>query len=262
MRLSPGCRRALRHWWDRGVAVQVWTEQLSAFASLGADANVDHAFETLEVVVRALGFEYCAYGMRFPLPDAKPRTLMLNNYPPDWQRRYADAGYLKTDPTVRHGLRSREPLVWGDEVFASAPALWSEAQQAGLRFGWAQSSLDSQGVCGMLTVVRGSEPLSKTELAAKDLLLRGLANRAHLTLGEILRRELMPSRALALSAKEIEVLRWQAAGKTAAEIAEIMELALDTVKFHTRRATTKIGAPNKTAAAVRAAMLGLLHSDE
>lgn len=242
--------------------MQVWLEQLSAFASLGADANVDHAFEKLETVVRMLGFEYCAYGLRFPLPGAKPRTLMLSSYPKAWQRRYAQAGYLKIDPTVRHGLRSRQPLVWSDEVFASAPALWAEAQEAGLRVGWAQSSIDSYGVCGMLTVVRGGEPLSAAELVSKELQLRGLANMAHLTLGDILRRELVPTRAPALTPRELQVLRWEAAGKTTAEVAEILGMVVDTVKFHTRRAAAKLGATNRTAAAVRATMLGLLDDEE
>ncbi|MFT3815655.1 MAG: autoinducer binding domain-containing protein [Acidovorax sp.] len=242
--------------------MQVWMEQLSAFASLGADANVDHSFKKLEAVVHALGFEYCAYGLRFPLPAAEPRTVMLNSYPPAWQQRYAEAGYIKTDPTVRHGLRSRAPLVWNDKAFASSPALWSEAWEAGLRVGWAQSSLDSHGACGMLTVVRGGEPLSEAELGEKELLLRGLANMAHLTLSDVLRRELAPLRMSALTARELEVLRWQATGKTTAEIAEILGVVVDTVKFHTRRATTKLGASNRTSAAVRASLLGLLEAED
>ena len=242
--------------------MQVWSEQLSALASLAVEADVDHAFAQLKSLVHALGFEHCAYGLRFPLPDTVPRTLLVSSYPAVWQRRYAETGYLKLDPTVRHGLHRRTPLVWSDALFEGVPALWSEAQEAGLRVGWAQSSLDSHGACGMLTVARGGEPLTAAELEAKEVMLRGLANMAHLTLGEVMRRELLPARGPALSRREREVLRWQAAGKTSSQVAEILGLALDTVKFHTRQAGAKLGAPNRTAAAVRAAVLGLLHGEE
>ncbi|MCZ2903682.1 helix-turn-helix domain-containing protein [Burkholderia thailandensis] len=54
------------------------------------------------------------------------------------------------------------------------------------------------------------------------------------------------------------ILRWHADGKTAAEIGEILQISMDTVKFHTKNAVTKLGAANKTAAVARAAILGFL----
>lgn len=61
-----------------------------------------------------------------------------------------------------------------------------------------------------------------------------------------------------LSSREIEVLRWTADGKTSADIAEIMSISERTVNFHVNCAVEKLGACNKTSAAVRAAMLGLI----
>lgn len=46
-----------------------------------------------------------------------------------------------SDPTVIHGRQSQDPLIWNDEAFASHPALWRDAQDHGIRTGWAQSSL-------------------------------------------------------------------------------------------------------------------------
>lgn len=53
-------------------------------------------------------------------------------------------------------------------------------------------------------------------------------------------------------------MRWTAAGKTAAEISAIMNLSARTVTFHIGNAVKKLNARNKTEAAVRAAVLGLL----
>jgi LuxR family transcriptional regulator, quorum-sensing system regulator SolR len=61
-----------------------------------------------------------------------------------------------------------------------------------------------------------------------------------------------------LSDREIDVLRWTAEGKTSAEIATILDISERTVNFHVNSVVAKLGATNKTSAAVRAAMLGLI----
>ena len=61
-----------------------------------------------------------------------------------------------------------------------------------------------------------------------------------------------------LTDREIEVLRWTADGKTASEIADILNISERTANFHIANAITKLNAPNKTAAVVRAGMLGML----
>ena len=56
------------------------------------------------------------------------------------------------------------------------------------------------------------------------------------------------------------MLKWTADGKTSSDIAQILAISVDTVNFHVRNATAKLGAANKTAAVVRAAMLGWLNA--
>ena len=60
-----------------------------------------------------------------------------------------------------------------------------------------------------------------------------------------------------LTTREVEVLKWSAEGKTAAEVALILDLKLRTVNFHIGSAIQKIGASNKTSAVVHAALRGL-----
>lgn len=62
-----------------------------------------------------------------------------------------------------------------------------------------------------------------------------------------------------LTVREIEVLRWTADGKSAQDIANILSLSKATVDFHVRNAVAKLQVPNKTAAAVRATVLGILN---
>ncbi len=60
-----------------------------------------------------------------------------------------------------------------------------------------------------------------------------------------------------LTFREIEVLKWSAEGKTAAEVAIILDLKIRTVNFHIGSAIRKMGASNKTSAVVQAALHGV-----
>jgi len=64
--------------------------------------------------------------------------------------------------------------------------------------------------------------------------------------------------AVELTARERESLQWSAAGKTYVEIGKIMHVDERTVKFHLVNAMRKLNATNKTEAAVKATILGLL----
>lgn len=218
-------------------------------------ADSEHAlFAKVQRAAEELGFEYCAYGMRVPVPVTNPKTIMLNSYPTAWQERYAQKKYLDVDPTVRLGRLSQQPIVWNDEIFAQAPELWNDARDAGLRVGWAKSTLEGQSVGGMLSLARTGKPLTAKELAAKEHRMRWLANTAH----QGFRRILAARWNIPLSSREKEVLRWAADGKTINETSEIMEISVATVKFHTRNAAEKLGTVNRTAAVARAVVMGLL----
>jgi len=211
-------------------------------------------FAHVQRAAQTLGFDYCAYGMRIPVPVTKPRIVMYNNYPKAWQDRYAEKKYLEIDPTVQHGRRSQSPIVWTDEVFSSAQGLWNDARDIGLRVGWAKSALDGHSTGGMLTLARSADPLSQSELAGIERRMRWLVNIAHQGFQRVHAKRCNVS----LTPRERAVLRWAADGKTFEETSEIMELSVATVKFHTRNASAKLGTVNRTATVTRAAVLGLL----
>lgn len=215
-------------------------------------------FAKIENAAKSLGFERCAYGLRAPLPFSNPKTVIISTYPIAWQQRYAEADYLSIDPTVLHGCRSQSPLVWSDSVFASTPTLWDEARSFGLCVGWAQSSLDASGVRGMLTLSRSREPLGAAELAEHELEMRWLANLAHLTLSRFFITQSGQSNCH-LTCREIEILKWTADGKTSGEISTILSVSENTVNFHVKNIISKMRVANKTAAVVRAAVLGWLN---
>jgi DNA-binding CsgD family transcriptional regulator len=215
-------------------------------------------FKCVEGAALALGFEHVAYGFRSPTPFSKPKIVLLNNYPAAWQERYDQARYLEIDPTVAHGRRSQEPIFWTDQLFASTQVLWDEARGHGLRVGWAKSTLDVLGAGGMLTLSRSREPLSPEELEAKQQKMYWLVQVAHLAFSRSLRGN-QTNESHNLSDRELEVLKWSADGKSAQDIAEILNVSKNTVNFHIKNAVAKLQVPNKTAAVVCAALRGLLY---
>jgi len=214
-------------------------------------------FGRVATLAQQLGFENCAYGRRSPFSGVRPQVVMLSNYPAHWRARYESLGYLEKDPTVLHGQRSQTPLRWSDAVFSSTPHFWEDARAFGLRFGWSQSSLDAPGIGGMLTLCRSSEELTASEMANSESRMQLLSSIAH----QALSRALANTPAITpvcLTPREIEVMKWTAEGRPSQEVAKRLLLSKATVDFHARNATLKLGVPNKTAAAVRATMLGLL----
>jgi DNA-binding CsgD family transcriptional regulator len=63
---------------------------------------------------------------------------------------------------------------------------------------------------------------------------------------------------LALTKREVECLRWAAAGKTNDDIAVILGLKRTTIRFHIRAAAQKLDAVNRDQALFKAAQLGFL----
>lgn len=233
-----------------------WAEDL--IWAIDPNAGESEVFARIAAAVQALGFEQCAFGLRVPLPVTSLKVMLINNYPPEWQKRYQESNYVRIDPTVLHGRTTQEPLVWSDEVFSSVPQLWAEAQSAGLRHGWCQSNMDVYGVTSMLSMSRSAEPITASELAEKQMRMCWLVSVAHMALGRLVKPKLYGEPSVDLTARETEVLKWTVDGKTAGEIADILSISIDTVNFHVKNATVKMNCPNKAAAAVHALAMGLL----
>ncbi|WP_326542876.1 autoinducer binding domain-containing protein [Pseudorhodoferax sp.] len=215
-------------------------------------------FERIAAEAAGIGFEFCTHGMRLPVPITRPRTIMHSNYPQAWVKRYHEQCYMDIDPTIAHGMRSSAPVVWNDGFFANARQLWDEAQSHGLRHGWAQSHRDPEGTYSLLVMARSEGPLVQDELQRLAPRMQWLVHAGHEAMkacGQDPAREQPPA---GLSDREIDVLRWTAEGKTSAEVADILNISERTVNFHINSVVAKLGACNKTSAAVRAAMLGLL----
>ncbi|MFS2006992.1 autoinducer binding domain-containing protein [Duganella sp. CT11-25] len=230
-------------------------ESIDALLSAGEEQEL---FVRIAKIGAEMGFEHCAYGVRMPVPISRPSVALYSNYPTEWQRRYQECSYIDVDPTVRHAMRSTLPVVWSDRLFEPARAMWEEARAHGLSVGWAQASRDASGGVGLLTLSRSAEPLNEAELSKHRAKMAWLTHYAHAAMAKLLAPKLSPETSVAVTAREKEVLRWTAEGKTAYEIAQILSISERTICFHINNIVFKLGASNKIHAAVKAATLGML----
>ncbi|HEX5784624.1 MAG TPA: autoinducer binding domain-containing protein [Burkholderiaceae bacterium] len=232
-----------------------WADELTQAAS--SPFEEAEAFSAIQAAATALGFEGCCFWWRTPLPVTQPKLTFISNHPQAWQRRYQEAGYIHIDPVVLHGHLSQQPLLWTDELFATTPTLRAEAKKHGLIHGWSQAKQGFYGLRSMLSLTRATHPITVEELAAKQPKMSLLVNMAHMLLAQPAPGD-QRSTNTQLTKREIEIMKWTVDGKTVAQVAEILLISTDTVKFHIKNAMAKLDAPNKVTAAVKALTMGLL----
>jgi LuxR family quorum-sensing system transcriptional regulator SolR len=158
-------------------------------------------WEDIQITVCAkdLGFDYCCYGIRVPVPVSKPAVAIFDTYPDGWMKHYKECGFLAIDPTVRQGMRTADLIVWSEAAFASAPRLWSDALDHGLTVGAAQSCWGAHGVFGLLTLSRRAKPLTLLELERLTKQSSWLANLSHARMSQFLVPKLAPETRVVLA---------------------------------------------------------------
>jgi LuxR family transcriptional regulator, quorum-sensing system regulator SolR len=235
-----------------------WQEDhLNSLLSIESEQEL---FDEIALLAKDMGYDYCAYGIQMSVPISRPFVASFNNFSkgsPDCNQERSK--YLDADFSALQD--SKNPLAMmipAKDVFVDAPELWSEARKHGLHYGWTQFSRDASGSVGMLTLARNVAELTEYELFENKIKMAWLAQFSHAIMSRLLVPKYAPETLIVMTLREKEVLRWTAEGKTAYEIGQILEVSERTVNFHISNVVTKLGASNKTQAAVKAATLGML----
>jgi LuxR family transcriptional regulator, quorum-sensing system regulator SolR len=231
-----------------------------AYQQFSAAENEQQLFQLIAAYTKRLGFEYCCYGIRVPLPVSKPAVAIFDTYPEGWMARYQEMSYLDIDSTVRDGARTTNMIVWPDADSADEPRLWNDARDHGLAVGVAQSSWAARGVFGLLTIARHADRLTPAEINMLTLQTNWLANLSHSLMSRFLVPKLAPEANVTLTQREREVLCWTGEGKTACEIGQILSISERTVNFHVNNILDKLAATNKVQAVVKAIAMGLIEA--
>lgn len=221
--------------------------------------SVKELYDYVEVAIQELGLEYFIFRMILPaLQDKASNGTMLTNIPSAIMKSYEEnKGW--DNQIVKHCCGSILPITWCIQTFSDSPHLWELMQKTGGRYGWSQALHDHSGIVSLITVLRADKAVSDQELVDKGGDVMWLCAQLHTAFMFKCAHEASGTSAFRkVTAREIEVLQWYGLGKTAAEIAEILNLSSRTVNFHLNNTYRKLGASNHKQALVIAAKAGLI----
>lgn len=215
-------------------------------------SSPDEIMNQMEKSLGRFGFEnFILTGL--PNPHQKAEQMVLaRKWPQGWFEIYIKENYVAVDPVVRLCRNSVNPFDWNEapfnrEVEPKALEVMNRASDFRMSNGFC---IPIHGLTGYEACVSlGGVNLDLSPRTKPAIHLMGMYAFEHI-------RQLMTakneSRFDRLTPREREVLTWTAVGKTAAEVAEIMNLSKRTVDEYSVRAARKLRAQNKTHAVVKA----------
>jgi DNA-binding CsgD family transcriptional regulator len=228
---------------------------------LAAADRVESASQIIDAFMKAWGLHNVGYAaLNMPTPGAS-RPLLSVTYSPEWQKHYAQSGYVDLDPIVRSGLGGILPID-SAEIDRSDPIVrkfFGEAQE--LDVGANGLSIPIRGRMGefaLFTITSNESP--EGWRAMKRELLRDLMVVAFNFHAAALRScGVVEEGAVHIPLREASCLRWKALGKTDEEIGRILGISSHTVRFHLESARARLNTTNTTHTVAKVLALGLIN---
>jgi DNA-binding CsgD family transcriptional regulator len=192
-------------------------------------------------------------------PAAADRKIAIEGYPTEWMRRYvADKLYL-VDPVILCTQQMTEPFLWSDvlklrDITCPERRYLELLEEVDLGDGLGLQVFGPNGRNGYCGLGFGGEDMSFSPLEVREF--QWVCQLAHLRYCTIIQGRL--TKTPALTARETEVLRWVARGKSNAVIAGIIGVSPHTVDAYLRRIYLKLGVVDRTNAAIRGLGVGLV----
>ncbi|MCX7568256.1 autoinducer binding domain-containing protein [Sulfitobacter sp. F26169L] len=207
--------------------------------------------ELLDSVCEEYELDFAAYAGIDPVAN---KVHGFVNYPDEWQVHYVKKGFEHKDPTLLMGARSIAPVDWqrlrDDQSFKTIFRAANDfcISEQGLTI----PVRGPFGDIGLFSVTRDC-PDREWQLLKKKILgnlqITAVHLHDHVMHTNVLSKKLMQP---LLSAREIEILQWIAAGKSQQDIADILSISNRTVEVHLRSSRSKLSALTTAQAVGRA----------
>lgn len=165
----------------------------------------------------------------------------------------------KPCPVMQHAKKSSLPLYWGQGTYERAEEMsrWDAQTPWGYGTGFIVAAHLRPDKHVVVAVEREKALKdSGTQLTHKFALFQLFATCALDACLTVMGDEQAPVTECPLSSRELEVLQWTLAGKTAWEVGQILGISQGTASQYVYVASRKLGAVNKHQAALKALRLG------
>lgn len=240
---------------------------------LGADSTAEIAAR-LQGVVERLGFERFSYVHARPPLGKKIRSFVpvgsrsgkqvhefLATLPDGWVDHYLAHDYGDQDPTFQAAMTHLLPFRWHEigrrnDLTSGQRRVLDEAQDHGVTHGATVPIHGPDSGLSALNVVGGGSERQFDEAyrqGYRDLIWVAVnTHEAFLRLAE----DVAEGARVRPTDRERDCLLWTARGKTAWEVGQILSISEETVLFHLKNVTRKLGVFSKHHAVVKAIVQG------
>jgi LuxR family quorum sensing-dependent transcriptional regulator len=213
-------------------------------------SDPDEVWNAMRRIIAPFGMQLYGFFARVPGPGERLDRIAFNKQIPelaDWLKLYDDRRYAEIDPVMRrlrHSVRSFEH----DEVSYDLDSRALELKQRRSDFGFANvfsiPIFGSTGANGFMSYgIKGLKPdLPAHQKRTIHLITLYAADRICSL------RSTQSAYKPIVTNRQREVLTWVAAGKSAWEIGEILNISARTVEEHAQRVLQRLGAVNRTQA--------------
>ncbi len=187
--------------------------------------------------------------------------VSIDNAPAGFATVAQNAANIRRDPVMQHCRRHTVPIIWDQATYTGQGLgeLWEEQARFGYHTGIAMALHLPEGRHFAFGVERDQPLPSDTgELSRLVADLQLFAVHAQDAAMRLLAPAPPPVERPALTARELEALRWTMEGKTAWEVGAILGISERTAVLHVNNAMHKLGCTSKHQAVLRALRLGLI----
>lgn len=193
-------------------------------------------------------------------------AMFLTTASADYATRYFNGGFFARTPAFKWAQANTGACTWkwvreameaGKLTPDELAALRQNAAMgvlAGITISFAEASARAKGAMGLIADPDLTEADVEHIFATQGIALQAVAQVMHLKLVQ------MPfnARKRALTARQREVLEWVAAGKTAQDVATVMDISLAMVEKHMKLAREAMDADTTAQAVAKATLLNLI----
>lgn len=240
------------------------TKSIERFADLMSCDTVEEWRDLIFRFAKDLGYEQTMLAI---LPSNTPPAeaefaFVHSNYTTEWRNKYDTQKLGHVDPTVLHCATKSTPLIWTPDVFSSRKQkeMYEEACNHGLRSGVTMPIHGPNGELGMLCFATSTKPCRRFQQEAHSTFpelsyLRDVILETSLPF----MKSVKPQRASSLlTPRELECVKWCAAGKSSWDIAQILHCSEAAVNFHFGNLRRKFGVKSRQQVVVKAMASGLI----
>ena len=228
-----------------------------------ADAADVETFESRLVrFANELGFGIISGALVVEHGAGRVSTFRLGNTPEAFQSISQSSELGNRDPVLRRLKRLSAPFIYDQSMYVNEQAgdLWEMQALFGYKTGIAMA-LHLPGGKHFVMGVDRDQPLPGDDVLVTRMMadLQLLAVHAQETAVRLLAPQALDMQYMPrLTAREIEILKWTAEGKSAWAVGQILDISEHNVKYHIKRILAKLGVGSKHQAAAKARFLGLI----